>query len=562
MGAITKAMNRSRAVVSTAHSQVVRQKQGGAQSQLVQSDLAGMYDMGRQAKNRRNYELMRGWLYSAVNALASEAASQPVMVGTIHKKEEEKKDGRRRPKESKLYHTNKMTKGAQSKAADQELEVYESHPLLDILQHPNPIQHKWQFVYTFVANLCFTGWGYIVAGKKKDGGIELYSLPTTWVKPDHRKGPFAEFRLVNPKRIESQDDTPPLTRDQVAFAHLPNPSDPLSALAPVSSQLSAIRIDDHIQTSQELFFENGIFPSAVVTVGKDPHPDAPGGIRPRLTGTQRRQVYGAIRKIMSGVANYGNPAIVDGLIEKIEKLQMNQSEMGWDKSEDKTRARILSAFAVHPYILGEAVSVGGYAQVASIERRFCKRVNTFLDMLGILLTNFAGGSIESKNDLLVWFEKTEPQDPSLYWTNIRDARNREDISQNEYRALLGFPPDEDENEAILNKAMLTPLSQLLGQVGTKIRQEQLVAIIEGLGVPTDLAKRIAGVGLKPLPKPTPPVPPGAGAQEQHPAQEDSEDDEQKPLEGLQTSLSELRRNPNIGPLAVLRSNRILRALRE
>jgi hypothetical protein len=93
---------------------------------------------------------------------------------------------------------------------------------------------------------------------------------------------------------------------------------------------------------------------------------------------------------MGGVANYGEPAIVDGMIESVTRLSATQNEMGWEKSEDKIRTRILSAFGVHPYILGEPVGVGGYAQVVNIEKRFYKRVNTFLDMLSTVVTNFVG----------------------------------------------------------------------------------------------------------------------------------------------------------------------------
>jgi hypothetical protein len=238
------------------------------------------------------------------------------------------------------------------------------------------------------------------------------------------------------------DDSDLLDRTQVAFAHLPDPSDPLSALAPAQSQMMAIRIDDHIQTSQEKFFENGVFPSVVISIGRDPHPDIPGGVRPRLTSAQRRQIQGAIQKTMSGVQNYGHPAIVDGLIEKVERLSATSNEMGWEKSEQAVRTRILSAFGVHPYILGEPVNVGGYAQAAKIEERFCKRVNTYLSMLSTVMTNFAG-PLEAENDkTVIWWDECEPHDPALHWQNLREARKNGDITRNELRSELGLPPDE------------------------------------------------------------------------------------------------------------------------
>jgi hypothetical protein len=320
-----------------------------------------------------------------------------------------------------------------------------------------------------------------VGGQTEGGQFEFYALPTTWIRPDHTGGPFSRFQIVNPRDPSSSGSSEWFGRENIAFAHLPNPSDPLSALAPATSQMMAIRVDDHIQTSQERFFENGIFPSVVVTIGRDPHPDVASGVRPRLSGGQRRQVIGAIKKAMGGVANYGNPGIVDGLIERIDRLSATQNEMGWDKSEDKVMKRILSAFCVHPYILGDAVSIGGYAQAAKIEERFCKRVNTFLDMLGTVMGNFAAPMAEGKDKLMVWWEKCEPHDPSLRWTNIREGRKNNDITRNEFRYMLGLPPAEVEE---------AKRSKLLESVGGMTGAVQILNVMGQGGITPETAAKL------------------------------------------------------------------------
>ena len=200
-------------------------------------------------------------------------------------------------------------------------------------------------------------------------------------------------------------------------------------------------------------------------MGKQPHPDVPGGIRPRLTPAQRRQVYGAIKKVMSGVSNYGNPAIVDGMIESIERLSATQNEIGWEKSEKSVRTRILSAFAVHPFILGEEMA-GSYAQAYVVGERFCDRVNVFLALLSQLMTNFvpvlldkssekaANRKTEANDDLVVWWEEAQVKDPSMEKSLWEAARQRGDVSQNEFRAWMGIGPDEDGDEAAIDKTNL------------------------------------------------------------------------------------------------------------
>ena len=513
--AISKALDRSRALISTAHAQGLSIKQSGLANLIAPGDGMGQLSQWRdQAANRQRYSLFRGWVYAAVNALAMEGAAQPVKVGKMAGAKQDND----KPKTRKDWVLNRMTKDARSKAANEELEVLPDHWILDVLERPNPLQHRWQFTYSFIANLCLTGWAFVVHGEGKDGTQEFYSLPTTWIRPDHSKGAFAEFKIVNPNNPASEADAKPISGKHVAFAHLPNPSNPMSALSPAQSQSPALKIDDYIQSSQQAFFENGIFPSVIITMGSNPHPDAPGGTagRPRLTAQQRRQVYAAIRKVSGGIANYGNPAIVDGLIEKIDRLSATQNEMGWEKSENKVRTRILSAFGVHPFILGEEMA-GSYAQAYIVQDRFHKKVNTFLDMLGICMTNFAdallndkekaakpGKVAEEKNKFLIWWEECKAVDPSMEKSTWEGARNREDVTQNEFRAYMGLPPDEDSNQAVLNKSTIQAIAGVAEKVQAgAILVDQAVAILEGLGVPTDLAERIAGPE-PPEPEPQPP----------------------------------------------------------
>jgi hypothetical protein len=199
---------------------------------------------------------------------------------------------------------------------------------------------------------------------------------------------------------------------------------------------------------------------------------------------------------MSGVANYGNPAIIDGMIEKIERLSATQNEIGWEKSEKTVRTRILSAFGVHPFILGEEMA-GSYAQAYIVQELFNKRVNVFLSMLSTLMTNFVPKLIEGgeKEKLVIWYEQAKATDPSMEKSLWEGARGREDVSQNEFRAFMNLPPDEDKNEAQIDKASIQAITGIAAQVKAGgLEVEQGIAILEGLGLSKELATAIAGEG--------------------------------------------------------------------
>lgn len=520
MSALDRALSRSRSVSTSAHSYALQLKRAGSLPDVFANATAGLGAYGQfsqfqdQGANKQRYSQYRGWVYSAINALATEAAMQPVKAGKMTDPDKAGSPSgtkaylkSRNENRIKGFELNKMPERWRSKAADNNLEIIPDHAILDVLQKPNSIQHGFQFVYSFVANLCLTGWGYILGGTNEEGKLEFFSVPTTWITPDHTDGAFSKFWLQNPKNPIAGQGVE-LTRDQVGFAYLPNPADPLLALAPANAQMLAIKIDDHIQTSQAAFFENSVFPGAIVTMGKNPHPDVPGGVRPRLTAPQRRQVYGAIKKVMGGVANYGNPAIVDGLIESIERLQASQNEIGWEKSEKAVRTRILSAFSVHPFILGEEMA-GSYAQAYVVGERFCKKVNVFLALLSELMTNFAPDFLpdikkpnskpskkdEGKDKLLIWWEEASVKDPSMEKSLWEGARTRGDITQNEFRAFMGQPPDTDKNESVIDKSSLMSITSIAAQVtGGTLLPDQAMAILIGMGLPDDVAKKIAGTG--------------------------------------------------------------------
>lgn len=493
MNALDKALIDSRALASSAR---IYGAEKGVSDQFASSYGGGIFgDLKKAADNKRRYQRFRGHVHAAINAIAMKAAGQPVVVA--QRRTKRKGHG---PQATKSHTHLKKKLPMHLKEHYDKLEVLEDDALTEKMKQPNPLQNSWQYTYSFIVNVCLTGWGFIVAEDDGNGGYDYYSLPTTWVTALHDKGPFSEFKIRDPSKPEASAEEP-IPGHLVAFATIPNPNDPKGALALAEAQDAAIKIDDQIQASQEVFFENGVFPNVVVTMGTNPHPDGGVGIRPRLSNAQRRQVYGAIQDSMAGVANYGRPAIIDGLIERIDRLQATQNEMGWEKSERTVRSRILSAFGVHPYILAEE-SPGSYAQAYNVNSLFCERVNTFLRLLSVVQTSLQSKLQkkqieETRQDadvkIEIYWEPCSPSDPNMELRKWENARIRGDISQTEFRGeVLGLPPDEDKSQDIIGKHSQVVLS-VAKEVGAgTITPDQGIAILVALGLPHDVAEDIAG----------------------------------------------------------------------
>jgi len=162
-----------------------------------------------------------------------------------------------------------------------------------------------------------------------------------------------------------------------------------------------------------------------------------------LRPEQRRFVYAAVRRAI-GRAYNGEPFILDDLIEEVKPIQMSQQEIGWDKSEDKVRGRILAAFATNPFILG-AMAPSSYAQAYIVKELWGDRANVFVDMLSTLLTTMVA-RFGGDDKLMVWLEKIESKDPQLESKEWIEARKGGDVTKNENRARLGLPMLEEDEE--------------------------------------------------------------------------------------------------------------------
>jgi len=140
------------------------------------------------------------------------------------------------------------------------------------------------------------------------------------------------------------------------------------------------------------------------------------------------------------------------------------------------------------------VGVGGYAQVAGIERVFCEGVNTYLDMLGNVISNKTR-NISRDDKLLVLWDKCEPLDPNIRNKMLDVGRKNNDITRNEFRAELGYPPMEkgsDRSRLVGDQVAMSSLLNALGSQGMLNPDTLSQLLILFLGVTEEEANDISG----------------------------------------------------------------------
>lgn len=469
---------------------------------------------GHSSRAKEAYAQITNWVWSCIHVVAKRCMGQPWMAGHFEKPS----NGERRvggPLTAKGYPRSRIPRLRKSMAwSEQDIEQDPEHPVLWTLDKPNHVQGKAEMIYMMVANILATGeWYWIggVVGSNSKKKIEIWAVPSSWIVPDHRQGPFRGYILQT-----GYGTGIPLPPENVARAYFPDPSDPKACMSPLHACMRSARIDGYILRSQEQSFERGINPNLLVTVGKFIGPD--GKVQqspPRLTGAQRRQIIRAVRHIWSQTVSAGDPAILDGLIEDVKKLQMTPQEMDWINSGKAVKERIYQAFGVNEIVTG-AVTPSNKAQAVVAESNFLRNVvNPILSGISTAASSFFTPFYEDGDTLAVWLEQAEAHDDEMEFRRMSEARKNGDVTQDQYLAYMGLPPVEEKDK----KKERSPLfnnPQTLAQVAALAAQVSAGAMshdnaVQTLMVMLQISKADADKMMPddpPEPPPMPAVPPG------------------------------------------------------
>lgn len=440
---------------------------------------AAIFASSANRRQREAYSLMRNWVYVAVNAVAKRLAGQPFEAGELINAPENPDRAAMWMRKRKRAMTTGVPNSILERAhLNQDLEMLPTHPVLDTLARPNGVQKKFEFLYISTASLLITGVSYWIGGVRTGANgedeIELWAVPSSWLTPIHDGGLFTGYML----QASDGAEPTPIPTENVARTYFPDPSDIKSVLSPLQAILASVRIDDRLQSSQENMFERGINPNLLVTVGRVRGADGKlTDRRPRLGGHQRKQIIRAIRELWGNTVSAGDPAIIDGMIESVHKLQMTPQEMDWMDSGEIVKRRIFQAFAVNPISVGEIVG-SNRAQSVEADKHLCMNaVNPIGNALSETATDFLGPMYETPQRLFVWIQPCEPSDPDLELKRWSEARKLGDVTRDEYRAeQLGLPPSEDKqsrNTLLTTVGGMNGTVQILAALGAgQISEEQ------------------------------------------------------------------------------------------
>lgn len=515
----------------------------GGMAASRQSNMFG----GSGSRDAQSYSYFRQTVYACVNFIAKRLAGQPWSAGELTNAE---RDDKKPPKKSyELSLRQPWMKHTVAKsllrrnAPNQDLDVFQSHAILDTIDRPNPLQRRSEFMYMSVASLLLTGVCYWVGGKVKgkktpndkqaEGDkIEVWAIPSHLVTPLHTDGLFSAYKI----KMSAQDTAGiEIPAANVARTYIPDPSDITGVFSPLNACIRAIRTDDHVQGSQEGLFARGLMPHVGVVIGEV----ATQQFAPILSGAQRHQIERMIIELYNRTTNDGMPAIFDGMIKDIKRLDPMPREMDWKVSGEIVRDRILRAYGISLLLLGDTQG-GNRAQAVMAEENAAANVfNPLADTFTETACEWLAPMFEPENTtgrIWVWINPFKAHDEEMTQREWDTARKNSDVDRNEYRAeRLGLPPLEDQVqksalvETVGGVQGAIAVSQAVGQGVLEPEQAQTI-FQQFFGLDANVAKQLAGEK-----KPQPPAPgPGQGAPgfpAAAPAEKPAASEEQPAVEG-------------------------------
>lgn len=302
-------------------------------------------------------------------------------------------------------------------------EELKDHPLLHLLDRPNPFQGRFELIENLTAYLYLSGNAYLEAvGPSARGQLkpptELYVL-----RPDRMAILPDPTHFIRGYEYKVAGQSVKFARDQVMHLKLFHPLDDWYGLSPV--QAAALPVDK-INASDRwnaALLQNSAVPSGALVSKK------------RLTDEQYSRLKSEMREQYQGVTNARSPLLLEEDIDWKE-IGTSPKEMDWIEGLKFSALQIAQIYNIPPELIG--------LQPATYQNRkegrkalytevILPALSRLRDSLNTWLTpRFGDGLMLDYNKGAI---EALSEDQTALWKRVNDSRF---LTLNEQRALVGY----------------------------------------------------------------------------------------------------------------------------
>jgi len=332
----------------------------------------------------------------------------------------------------------------------------EQHPLLELLDRPNPLESYYEFMSSLFGYLLLSGNAYVL----KTGGSSGQPRELHLLRPDRItiKGsgqpiPNRYDYIINGRVEQSYDVDQENGFSELKHIKLWSPLDDYYGLSPLSA--AAVEVDQFNMASKHNvnLLNNGARPSGAVIF----KPRDEQGFSINLTDSQRQQLLTDINNRFGGTNNAGRPLLLEGDFDWKE-MGLSPKDMDFLNLKHMSASSIALCFGVPSQLVG-VPDAQTYANVA--EARLALYEETIIPYLKKVASDLNEWLVPMFDDRLE-LEFDIDAIPALserrrrIYENVTSAVNAGIMSRNEARAAIGLEPKSGADE-LLVPATLFPL---------------------------------------------------------------------------------------------------------
>lgn len=321
------------------------------------------------------------------------------------------------------------------KGRKRKLTEIEEHPLLTLLDRPNPLQGTSEFIQAVVAYLRITGNSYIEAntGAMTGNKVPLELWP---VRPDRMKvipgknGYVDKYQFTNAGYTREWEVDPVKLTSEILHWKTFNPTSDWYGLSPLEAAMLAIDQNNQGNKWNLALLQNSATPSGVLQMKA-----SDGNPRGEITDEQFERLKKEFDESYVGSRNAGRPMIIEGGLNW-QAISLSPKDMDFMNNKNVTATDLALALGVPPELMGlGAKTFNNYreARLAFYEETILPLMDSLRDSLNTWLTPAFGDNLfldYDRDDIEALTWKREQKYTSLQTVDF--------LNQNEKRQAAGY----------------------------------------------------------------------------------------------------------------------------
>jgi len=352
---------------------------------------------------------------------------------------------------------NEIANGAASipfKVFQGEIEL-ERHPLISLLDRPNPLQAGVEYFQALYSYMLLSGNSFAI--RNDVGGLprELHLLrpDRIRIKPSKTSIPSGYEYVIGGSVVKYYEADPMTGVSDVKHFKFFNPLDDYMGMSPLMA--AAVDIDQHnaIANHNISLLNNGARPSGAIVF----KPQNDRGIPMQLSDAQRQQLNEDLRNRFTGPSNSGRPVLLEGDFDWKE-MGLSPRDMDFLQNKNMAAKDIALCFGVPSQLVGipDAQTYANVqeARLALYEETIIPLARRVESDLNEWIAPLFGDDIYIQYDIDSVPAMTERR--RRVYENVTAAVREGIISRNEARERLGLEPISGGDEVYI-AANLFPL---------------------------------------------------------------------------------------------------------